>query len=70
MAEDLDRFIGIPDAATRLGISRSAAYELIRHDKFPVPVLDVAGRWRVSLRRLAEHMYGATIERPALEEAS
>lgn len=58
---DLDRFIGIPEAAERLGISRSNAYDLIHRDLFPVPVQDVAGRQRVSLRRLAEHMYGAAI---------
>lgn len=61
--EDLDRFIGIADAAERLGISRSAAYRLVHDDEFPIAVHDVAGRKRVSLRRIAEYIYGDKIDR-------
>lgn len=66
-AVDLDRFITISEAAARLGIGKSKAYALIAAGDFPVPVVAVAGKKKVSLRRLAEWMNGQPIE---LEVAS
>ena len=57
-AEDLDRFAGVPEAAARLGVSTRTAYRLIERDEFPVPVTTVAGKTKVSLRRLVEHING------------
>ena len=51
---DLDRFIGLHEAATRLGIHKDTAWRLNKAGKFPVPVLTVAGKYVVSLRRLVE----------------
>lgn len=61
-ADDLDRLIGVPEAAARLGMHPVTAYRAIKDDTFPVRVLVVNGRKRVSLRALAEFMYGAPIE--------
>jgi excisionase family DNA binding protein len=65
-ADDLDRFAGIAEAAARLGISRSTAYRLISDNEFPVPVLTVAGKQKVSLRLLVEHINGPTSRRAGL----
>lgn len=59
---DLDRFINVREAAARLGIGASTAYRMIQAGSFPVPVFEVAGKQRVSLRQLAEFMYGSSIE--------
>lgn len=61
-AGDLDRLIGIPEAAARLGMHPITAYRAIKDGKFPVNVVEVNGRKRVSMRQLAEFMYGAPIE--------
>lgn len=60
-ADDLDRFIAIPEAAARLGISQRTAYRLASAGGFPVEVHTIGGRKLVNLRRLVEHMYGGTI---------
>jgi predicted DNA-binding transcriptional regulator AlpA len=39
----------IPTAAQILGISRSHAYELARRNEFPVPVLRIGSRSRISV---------------------
>lgn len=49
--------ISIDEAAILIGISRSTAYRAIATDSFPVPIIRVGGRWRVSreaLRRLID----------------
>lgn len=56
--EDLDRYAGIPEAAVRLGIGRTTAYDLIARGEFPVPVHVIAGKNVVSLRRLVEAING------------
>lgn len=55
---DLDRFIGLKEAAERLGIHRETAWRLVREDRFPVPVRRVAGKKVVSLRRLVDFING------------
>lgn len=37
----------VPTAAAIFGIGRSAAYDLVRLEKFPVPVLRIGSRYRV-----------------------
>lgn len=57
---DLDRLpplIDVPTAAAILGIGRSLAYDLIRTDRFPSPVLRVGKLIRIptaGLRRLLD----------------
>ncbi len=49
--------LSVDEAAILLGITRSTAYRAIATDTFPVPIIRVGGRWRVSreaLRRLLE----------------
>lgn len=55
---DLDRFASMAEAAERLNIARSTAYKLEAEGRFPVPVLTVAGKKCVSLRRLVEFIHG------------
>lgn len=57
-ADDLDRFVSVADAAERLDIHHDTAYAMIREDKFPVPVVMIGGRRKVSLRRLVEFING------------
>lgn len=57
-AEDLDRLIGIPEAAARLDIHPVTAREWVREGRFPVPVINVGGTRKVSLRRLVEFVNG------------
>lgn len=52
----LDRFIGIPEAASLLSIHPVTARRLIRDEQFPVPVRKVGGKQVVSLRRVLEHI--------------
>jgi excisionase family DNA binding protein len=66
---DVDRFVSITEAARRLEVSRATAYAMVRDGSFPVPVRSVRGKSVVSLRALAEHIYGAPIAN-ALPEAS
>lgn len=53
---NLDCFVGIREAAERLGIHVVTARRLIREDRFPVPVRRVGNKQVVSLRRLVEHI--------------
>ncbi len=49
--------LSVDEAAILLGITRSTAYRAITTDTFPVPIIRVGGRWRVSreaLRRLLD----------------
>lgn len=48
----------VPVAAQIFGLSRSVAYDLIRADRFPVPVLRFGSRYRVPVRAIlvALHM--------------
>lgn len=57
-ANDLDRFVGIPEAAARLGIHEKTARRQIAAGAFPVPVTRVGGKQMVSLRRLVEFIHG------------
>ncbi len=45
--------VSVPEAGEALGISRQTAYELARRDEFPVPVLKVGKKLRVSTAALA-----------------
>lgn len=62
---DLDRLITVPEAAQRLRVHRDTAYAMIREGRFPVPVLEVSGKKRVSLRALVEFMGSGELERRA-----
>jgi len=49
--------LSVDEAAILLGITRSTAYRAIATDTFPVPIIKVGGRWRVSreaLRRILD----------------
>ena len=49
--------LSVDEAAILLGITRSTAYRAIAMDTFPVPIIRVGGRWRISreaLRRLLD----------------
>ena len=49
--------VSIDEAAILIGISRSTAYRAIATNSFPVPIIRVGGRWRISrqaLRRLLD----------------
>ena len=45
--------VGLVDAGLALGISRQTAYELARRNEFPLPVLKVGKKLRVSTAALA-----------------
>jgi excisionase family DNA binding protein len=51
--------MSIPQVAKVLGIHKSTAYELIKRDEFPVPVIPLGGTYRVTKvavrRLLKEH---------------
>jgi len=51
--EDRIRALGaitdLPTAASIFGLSRSAAYDLVRQEDFPVPVIRVGTRYRVAV---------------------
>lgn len=60
---DLDRFVGIPEAATRLGIHVETARAWIRSGRwereFPtLRVVTFAGKQQVSLRHVVELIHG------------
>jgi excisionase family DNA binding protein len=57
---DRDRFISIPEAADRLGIHPDTARDWIAAGTFPVPVRNVGGRRKVSLRLLAAYVNAAS----------
>ncbi len=49
--------LSVDEAAIMLGVTRSTAYKAIAEGTFPVPIIRVGGRWRVSreaLRRLLD----------------
>ncbi len=49
--------LSVDEAAILLGITRSTAYRAIATGTFPIPIIRVGGRWRVSreaLRRLLD----------------
>ena len=50
----------VPEAAQRLRISRSTAYQLIQTDRFPVPVVKVGDRYRIPAARLEAFLDGTT----------
>ncbi len=50
--------LSIPDLAVILGIDRSSAYELAKHDGLPVPVLRVGRRLLVSKRAVNRLLKG------------
>ena len=49
--EDRIRTLGaitdLPTAASIFGLSRTAAYDLVRQEQFPVPVIRIGARYRV-----------------------
>ncbi len=56
------RTVTVPEAADELGISSWQAYELIKRDEFPVPVLKLGRCLRISraaLDRLLDEGVGA-----------
>jgi len=57
--------LNIEDVARLLGINRSTAYELVRRNEFPVPVIRLGRRMVVS-RQAVEKLLGRTIERDAV----
>lgn len=56
---DLDRFIGVPEAAERLGVHPVTARRWVRKNQFPVPVHTVGGTQKVSLRLLVDYINAA-----------
>lgn len=44
--------VGIGEAGATLGISRTTTYKMLREGRFPVPVIRLGGRFRVSKRAL------------------
>lgn len=46
--------VGIVEAGATLGISRTAVYAMVKENRFPVPVLRVGDRYRVSRRALED----------------
>jgi excisionase family DNA binding protein len=48
--------VSLAEAAKVLGVHRSTAWELWKRGEFPVPVLQVGSRLRVSKVRLAEFL--------------
>jgi hypothetical protein len=46
----------LPTAGRLLGLSRSHAYELARRGQFPIPVLRIDSRLRVSVAHLAAYL--------------
>ena len=64
----LPRLISIEEAALRLDISKATAYRAIKDDCFPLPIIQVGGRLKVSLAALERLLNGEvlydTTERP------
>lgn len=50
--------LSVDEAAILLGITRSTAYRAIATDTFPVPIIRVGGRWRVSREALCRLLDG------------
>lgn len=58
---DQSRTVNVETAARALGIGRSLAYELVRTDQFPVPVLRLGSRLVVP-RAPLEKLLDASVE--------
>ncbi len=54
--------VSLTEAAEMLGISRNHAYELAKRGEFPVPVLTVGTRKKVSRRALVAYVEGDAIQ--------
>lgn len=68
--DDLDRFVGIPEAAARLGLHADTARGWIRTGRwereFPtLPVSTFGGKQQVSLRHVVDLIHGRTGDRAA-----
>ncbi|MDP9358104.1 MAG: helix-turn-helix domain-containing protein [Chloroflexota bacterium] len=59
--------LSISDLAIMLGIDRSSAYELAKHDRLPVPVFRVGRRLLVSRRAVDQLLRAHRIPSPAGE---
>ena len=60
--------ISLADAALVLGIHRSTASELYRRGEFPVPVLQIGHRCRVTKIHLERFLLAGTVEAATLNE--
>lgn len=52
--------VSLADAARILGVHRSTAWELYRRGEFPIPVLRIGTRLRVSLVQLGRFLEGGS----------
>jgi excisionase family DNA binding protein len=52
--------VSLAEAAMVLGVHRSTAWELYRRDEFPIPVLRVGRRLRISKVQLERYLLGAS----------
>ncbi len=50
--------VGIGEAAAALGIGRTTTYQMVREDRFPIRVLRIGGRLRVSREELQKFIEG------------
>lgn len=57
--------VSLAEAATVLGVHRSTAWELYRRGQFPVPVLQIGRRLRVSKVHLERLLLGPFSGEPA-----
>ena len=49
--------LSIPETARRIGLHADTLYRLCRTGQFP-PAIQIGGRWRVSVPRLARYLHG------------
>jgi hypothetical protein len=61
--------VDLMTAARALGIGRTKAYELARHDEFPCPVIRVGEMYRIPTPGLLE-LLGVTAEEPRVPAAA
>ncbi len=62
------RFLAVPDAARRYGVSRSTVWRWIRRQRLPAPIKlspSVVGWWIDDLVQWEQHWGGGDDERPA-----
>lgn len=57
----LPRLISIEEAALRLDISKATAYRAIKDDTFPLPIIQIGGRLKVSLAALQRLLNGEVL---------
>ena len=57
------RLISIEEAALRLNISKATAYRAIKTGNFPLPVIQLGGRVKVSLAALERLVSGEALPR-------